>query len=151
MLSMEIRITGSADAVKKLDKFGSSLFNLRDAMNDIGEQAAHYYGNQGFLSQGGVFGAKWAPLSAKYAAKKAKMYPGRPTLVRTGKMLSGFRFSADDQSVLVTNRMPYFKYHQSTAPRSKIPRRATMGINSAIKRIVRDTVQEEVRKKLKAV
>jgi phage gpG-like protein len=151
MLSMEIRISGSKEFRKKIDKFGDSLLDLREPMTKVGEKAATYYANQGFLSQGGVFGAKWAPLSARYAAKKAKLYPGRPPLVRTGRMVGAFSYAADNNSVLVTNKMPYFKYHQSTAPRSKIPRRATMGINSAIKTIVRDIVQQEIEKRLRAV
>lgn len=148
-MNIVVTITGSAAVQAKLRKLGSSLYDLKASMADIGRDAADYYANQGFGSQGGVFGQSWRPLSVRYAAKKAGTYPGRPPLIATGKMKNSFTYSSTPSSVLVSNTAPQFKYHQSSAPRSKIPRRVMMGVNEPVKRIVRETIQAEITRKIR--
>lgn len=150
MLSMSITIRGSKETKAKLKRLGSSLYELKPEMADIGAKAAEYYSNQGFASQGGVFGARWAALSPRYAAIKAKLYPGRGMLVRTGKMQDSFTYAASNNQVIVGNSAPYFKYHQSTLPRSKMPRRASMGVNDPVRQMVRTIIEAGIRKKLRA-
>ena len=149
MLSLQITITGDKRLDTKLKRLGSALFENRESMHDIGKQAATYYANQGFNSQGGVFGTKWQRLSPKYALIKAKLYPGRPPLVATGTMQNNFTFAAGSNQVVIENKSPQFKYHQSTAPRSKMPRRASMGVNAPIKKIVRDIITRDVQNKIR--
>jgi phage gpG-like protein len=64
---------------------------------------------------------RWAALSPKYAAWKAKHYPGKPILQRSGAMMSGFDWETHKQSVRVVNRVrsgqkagskPRWAYHQ---------------------------------------
>lgn len=69
----------------------------------------------------------WAPLSAKYAAWKRRQYPGMGILQRTGKL----RKAAVDPATTITPTSlrltvgsPYAIYHQSSRPRTKLPRRA---------------------------
>jgi phage gpG-like protein len=119
-------------------------------MNEIGSSAAKYYSNQGFNSQGGVFGSKWSPLARRTILRKSKTYPGRSPLVATGKMRDSFTYTASNRQVLIGNKMDYFKYHQSTLPRKKLPRRQTMGINSPIKQMIQGIVSAEVKRKIKA-
>lgn len=118
-------------------------------MEDIGDQAADYYANQGFNSQGGVFGSPWARLKTSTLLRKTKRYPGRPPLVATGAMRDSFTHVAGSQQVLIGNKVDYFKYHQSTAPRLRLPRRQMMGINVPISRMVKSTIEQEIRKKIR--
>lgn len=148
-MQISIIITGSKETRAKLERLGRAILIMPDAMNDIGERLTRYYSTVGFLSQGGVFQQRWKPLSTNYALRKARMYPGRPPLVKTGKMMSGFRYESAPTQVRIFNRMPYFAYHQSTDPRTKIPFRPMMGINSAIKRDVGDAIKRHIENKLR--
>lgn len=148
-MQVSIRITGTKEVQRKLRKLGPNLHNLRGAMEDIGDQAADYYANQGFNSQGGVFGSPWRRLKPATLLRKAKRYPGRPPLVATGAMRDSFTYVAGSQQVLIGNKADYFKYHQSTAPRTRLPRRQMMGINSPISRMVKSTIENEIRKKIR--
>lgn len=148
-MQISIIVTGSKETRRKLEKLGDGILNMPGAMKDIGERLTRYYSTVGFLSQGGVYQKRWAPLSLNYARRKARMYPGRPPLVKTGKMISGFRYDHGPQQVRIYNRMPHFKYHQSTEPRSKIPRRATMGINSEVKRDIGEAVKKHIDRQLR--
>ena len=150
MLSMSITISGTKKTQEKLKRLGSSLYDFKGAMGEIGAEGAKYYSNQAFASQGGVFGGRWASLSPRYAAIKAVLYPGRPMMVRTGKMQDSFTYAASSKEVLIGNSAPQFKYHQSTAPRSKMPRRAMMGVNDPVRKMVRTIIEADVRKKMRA-
>lgn len=151
MLDIQIKITGTRQLKQKLTRLGSSLFDLRSSMGQIGNEAAKYFSNQGFNSQGGVFGERWSPLARRTMARKTKRYPGRPPLVASGKMRDSFTYTASSRSVLIGNKMDYFKYHQSTLPRKRIPRRATMGVNAPLKNMVRDIISAEIKAKLRAI
>ena len=151
MIQMQIKITGTKQLKQKLTRLGSSLYDLRNSMGKIGNEAAKYYSNQGFNSQGGVFGTTWSPLARRTLARKTKRFPGRPPLVATGKMRDGFTYVASARQVVIGNKMDYFKYHQSTLLRTRLPRRQTMGINAPIKNMIRDIISAEVKGKIQAL
>lgn len=148
-MQIAITITGSKQLKSKMSRIGNGMHDLSGAFTQIGEDLSHYYQTQGFLSQGGVYGQDWAMLSRSYAIRKSKRYPGRPPLVASGKMLSGFRYDASATGVVIGNRMPYFKYHQSTLPRKKIPRRATMGVNDPVKKMIHDAIVADITNKIR--
>jgi len=148
-MNITVVITGNKELQTKIKRLGNSIYDQRASMAEIGRSAAVYYANQGFNSQGGVFGSPWQRLSPRYAAWKAKNYPGRPPLVRTGKMQNSFDFQATSSTVLIGNSSPQFKYHQSSAPRRVIPRRASIGVNDQIKRMVREAISRDISQKLK--
>lgn len=150
MLQVTVTITGSKETRKRLDRLGASLLNFKDAMDEIGKTSADYFSNQGFASQGGVFGAKWQPLQARYAVRKFRRFPGRSPLVASGAMQRGFTYTAGRQEVTVSNKTEYFKYHQSTAPRSHLPRRQMMGINQPIKNFVGTIIKDDITRKIRA-
>jgi len=79
----------------------------------------------------------WQPLSPAYAKRKAKEYPGMPTLVATGTLFNSLArknsgsvgpFYPSDTSMQWGTSVPYAKYHQSTSPRHTLNRRAFMAI-----------------------
>ena len=79
-----------------------------------------------FQSEGGAIEESWAPLSKAYALRKARMYPGKGILERTGDMKNGFMTLVRPDMAQVWNKVEYFKYHQSNQPRSHLPRRVMM-------------------------
>jgi hypothetical protein len=92
-----------------------------------------------FLRQGSFFGAQWKALSPDYAWKKAKRYGGQSILRASDKMFKAVTVQNAVGNVQILDwthliwglsdaEVPYAKYHQSDAPRKKLPRRAFMGI-----------------------
>lgn len=149
MLQVSVTVSGTKEVQGKLRKLGQELYMLQGAMESIGESLSKYYRDVAFASQGGVFGAAWPRLSPQYAARKAKQYPGRSPLVRTGKMQRGFDYDASRNSVTIFNESDHFVYHQSTAPRKKIPRRQMIGVNTTVKNTVKVIMEKEIAAKIR--
>lgn len=145
-LSLEVQ---NAEQVKQmLTNLSLDLNDLKGAMTDVGTHAKKYFGGQVFSSRGGVLGATWPRLSPAYAAQKAKHYPGRPILVRTGVMQKSFVSSPSSMSVTIANDAPWFKYHQSSAARKKIPRRVMIGVYSGMQDDVTNIIARALSQKI---
>ena len=90
----------------------------------------------------GTGGLAWAPLSPKYAAKKAKKYPGMPTLVASGKLFNSLARKGEgsvgpafkDTTMVWGTSIYYAQYHQSIANRTTLPRRAFLNITKEQKK-----------------
>ncbi|NUP99211.1 MAG: phage virion morphogenesis protein [Armatimonadetes bacterium] len=66
----------------------------------------------------------WEPLSARYAAWKARHYPGMPILQRTGALRQAAVHPQTDitaDSLTLTVDVPYAIYHQARAREGAIP------------------------------
>lgn len=149
-MKVTIEIKGSKEVQLKLKRMGSALYSFPEAMKEIGAEAADYYANEGFNSQGGVFGAVWKGLSPRTIAIKSKLYPQfvNVPLVASGSMKNSFVASSSSSQVIITNTAPQYKYHQSTAARSKLPRRQMAGVNDPIRQLVREKIEKEVIRKI---
>lgn len=148
-LDMKIELKGDDQVKKMLTNLGLDLRNLRGAMNEVGRDAVKYFGGPVFVSRGSAIGEPWQRLSNRYAAQKAKRYAGRPLLVRTGTMQRSFNYSSTGTSVLIFNTDRKFVYHQSSAARSKIPRRAMIGIYNGMQADVTATIAKVIAQKIK--
>lgn len=143
-LSVEVAISGDAQFTSKLEGIIPALADFKEALEETGKGLKSYFSNQVFDSQGGVYGTPWQSLSAGTVAFKAKhyyQYQAVP-LIETGTMRNSFEYKASSRSLAVTNTAPYFKYHQSTAPRTIMPRRPMFAINSAVKRIIQESFEK---------
>jgi len=95
-----------------------------------------------FKSEGAEGGEKWAPLSEVYAGWKERHYPGQQILERTGDLRASLTRRGDPNAVHIEERklltlgtkLPYAIYHQSIAPRKKLPRRPVIQLTEAFKR-----------------
>lgn len=73
----------------------------------------------------------YPPLDALYEARKKKRFGNVPILVATGRLRDSVTGSPNNDSIqiisktglIIGTRVPYGIYHQSDAPRSKIPLR----------------------------
>lgn len=149
MLRITVEVIGTKRVMQKLETLGKAMYDMKRAMREIGKQAADYYANKGFNSRGGVFGNRWAPLSSRYSARKQKFYRGKGILEASGAMRDSFVSVSTRSSATITNSAGYFKYHQSTLPRKRLPRRQMMGVNSAIKSMIKREIESEIRRKLR--
>lgn len=145
-MQISIRISGDKETIKALQKMGASFFNYRREMQEIGKLVKDYAGNETMASQGGALGTRWARLSPRYAAWKARNYPGRPPLVRTGHMQKSYEFDAKDQSVTIRNAADYFEFHQLGT--RHMPQRLALAINSIQKRSIVNIIDAGTRRKI---
>lgn len=158
-LDLRVEIEGSEAVVRMLNQVGLEVKDLRPAMQDIGQRAKRFFGGNVFASRGGAIGEPWPRLSDRYAAYKESgkkrepnkgkgAYPGRPPLVKTGLMQRSFTYTTTAASVTITNKADHFKYHQSTATRTKIPRRAMMKLTDQFVSDAKTSVARELSKKI---
>lgn len=128
---ISISIDGAAEAAKRIGTVSSAVQDLHPVMGEIGKYLSRFFASEVFASRGSVIGEPWPALNARYAVQKAKRYPGRPPLVRTGVMQRNFVFISGATFARVTNKDPKFNFHQSDAPRSKMPERIMMKVDEA--------------------
>jgi phage gpG-like protein len=150
-LNLKIEIHGDKETMRRLAAAGESLDRLPDAMRETGTYLREFFSGEVFASHGGAIGKPWPRLSPSTEAKKAREFPGRPMLVRSGLMQRSFRSSFTDSSVRVGNSASYFKYHQSDLPRTRLPRRAMMELDAARQRAITEIVRKAVNRKLAAL
>jgi phage gpG-like protein len=124
-----IRIEGMEAVSSKLKRLSSRASDMAPVMGDIGKYLSRFFSSEVFASRGAVIGERWQPLNARYAVRKAKRYPGRPPLVRTGLMQRSFRYASGATFARVSNSAPYFDYHQLGG--SRIPERVMMKVDEA--------------------
>jgi len=89
---------------------------------------------QNFVSEGGLVGG-WKPLSASTVAGRLREgYGGQhPILQKTGRLRKSFYSNVSKSKALITSNSPYFPYHQSISPRTKLPRRAMLVLTERTK------------------
>lgn len=154
-MQISVEVVGNKQLMRKLVRLGVDLKDYSTPMKEIGKQLANYYAGPAFLSQGAVFGKKWPKLSPAYQRYKAKHYRtfANTMLVRSDSsdaMRNEFESVSTKTTAVIGNNAKYFKYHQSTAPRTKIPRRAMMGVNDPVRTIVKDILDDDIKKKLRS-
>ncbi len=110
------------------------LRSLRPAWGDVVREV--WSGEAERFAAGGD--PAWPPLNPTYAAWKAKRFPGRPLLVRTGRLyrsLTGRGTGADarvalgDREVRIGTRVPYTVWHVRGT--QNMPVRDPMGMSPA--------------------
>lgn len=143
-----VTITGDKAVLARLKRTEDGLADLSAPMGTLSKYLTRYY-SQAFVSQGGVFDAPWPRLNPHYEVRKFKKYPGRPPLVKRGDMQRGFKADVGARSTVISNTAPYFKYHQSSAPRTKLPRRVMMAINDTVERQIFLIVNQYIRDQLR--
>jgi len=89
---------------------------------------------QNFVSEGGLVGG-WQPLALSTALGRARQGFGgeHPILQRTGSLRRSFKADVSARKAIVTSVSPYFPYHQSRMPRTKLPRRAMLVLTERTK------------------
>lgn len=134
---MVFALTWSIEGEKQLSR---NLLLLADrvkdwtpAFKDASEYLKDVFSGSVFDTEGASVDEHWSPLSKAYALKKAQKYPGKGILEATGNMRAGFMTLWRPDMAQVWNRVEYFKYHQSNAPRHVLPRRVMMKIANAQK------------------
>lgn len=131
---MSVVIEGSIEGEQQLSR---RLMVMSDGLNDFSEplqasatELMHSF-DTNFASEGQLFGG--------WEARKQD-YPW-PILQRTGFMKGNFQSDVGRDEAVLTNPTDYFPYHQSNAPRTKLPRRVMMKIDQERKVFIQKAFQ----------
>lgn len=117
---------GDTQVDRTLERMAGDVEDARPAWEVLAERFRNNELRQ-FRTEGQHASGGWAPLSADYAAWKARHYPGKPILERTGDLkrsLTERPFGVEVLEpgfMLVGSAVPYGEYHQQGTPR--MPRR----------------------------
>lgn len=119
-MGASIRITGAGFEPFQLvlERWENQLDDSEPVFQSLARQFAKSQQQQ-FSKVGGHTGARWAPLSPRYAAWKARHYPGKPILQLSGDLkdsLTKRPFGVDevwDKGMVVGTAISYAKYHQN--------------------------------------
>lgn len=85
------------------------------------------FDTEGQLAAEVTGGEKWQPLKKGTIAGRIRAgFSASPILQRTGALRKSFYSLVDEKKALISSRSPYFAYHQSRMPRTKLPRRVML-------------------------
>lgn len=133
MATTGITFKGDKILNRKLQKLSTNIKNARKPL----EQSGKYVIKQSvknFQTEGATLQSKWKPLSPFTMAQKSKLgFGAKKILQRTGKLMRSIKIiQLNKFLVKISSKNPYYKYHQSTAARKKLPRRKMLDITNEI-------------------
>lgn len=147
MAEITVSIQGNKELAAKLKKFGVAMLDLTSAMDDVGEYLTGFFSGEVFASRGRAFNKPWSPLNDRYAAWKARRWPGRGPLIRTGLMQRSFKHRSTKLSTSLWNEAQYFDYHQDG---EGVPQRVMMHVDAKRKRAILQLVSDDLDRKQRA-
>ena len=145
MSDMRISVTGDKELVRKLRDFTDGGMNIKKGLGASGLYLTRFFSGEVFASRGRVIGKPWPSLNPSYAAWKARHFPGRPPLMRSGEMNRGFKFQESEQKLELFNTSDHFDIHQEGL--GNVPQRMMMRVDDqraarVVKYIVGDLTQQ---------
>lgn len=146
-MEFTIEIKGVSNLQAKLNRLERTLLDWGDAMAAIGKAYQAYFSSVPFASRGTIYGSKWPDLNPAYKSWKAKKFPGRPMLIRTGKMADSFTFRSTRNDMRLSNTAPYFEKHQKG---EGVPQRIVMALTEERRKAAIEILSQELSKKVKA-
>lgn len=147
MNGINLTVQGDKEFIAKLRKFGVSVLDLSDSMDETGSYLTRFFSGEVFASRGQVFGKPWASLNDNYAAFKARTFPGRPPLIRSGLMNRSFKHKSTKLTASLWNEAKYFDYHQEGRG---VPERVMMHVDEKRERTIVGFIAEDISGKMKA-
>ena len=154
--SVRIEVTNLVATGEKLQAVKVALADMTDAMASLAARLIPFYEDSVFESRGEVIDEPWEPLKQRTIDEKNKNWPGRGMLVRTGEMQRGFTSEITPISLIITNRVPHFRWQQEGTTPGKgrghnIPARKMLVINSTVEGYIVEELTASVRAKIDAV
>ncbi len=125
---LEWSIEGEKQVSRVLIGMGSALRDYTQPFTQSAQYLKETFSKDVFETQGAAIGEKWKRLSPYTVAQKARRGLPLEPLVGSGKMRDSFVTIVTSEQAVVRNTAPYFPFHQSNKPRSRLPRRVMMKI-----------------------
>lgn len=144
MFQIGFFIDGQLQLSRVLEGVANNVQDWTPAFEKSAGDLIDMFSNDVFDTEGMAIDEQWSPLSRAYASRKAKEY-GEDTgiLQATGTMKNSFTSFFDPTTLIVWNAAEYFKFHQSSLPREKIPRRVMMKLTDDLKAAVVRNFQQQ--------
>lgn len=132
---------GPTQISRDLANFGMRVRSMAPAWEEVGRQLLMDF-QKNFESEGGQFGAwsKWAQLAPSTQDERRRLGWGaaHPILQRTGRLYESVVvqgapdnvFEVGPNSLKIGTTVPYAGYHNSSAPRSRLPRRPIIALSA---------------------
>jgi phage gpG-like protein len=114
---LKLEFWGEAQVSRTIRRVGENVEDLRPAYDAIADLVVAE-NRRNFDTEGGHASGGWAPLSPKYAAWKARHYPGKPILQREGDLIDSLTRRPlgieviEPAFMVLGSGVPYLKYHQ---------------------------------------
>lgn len=148
MPDIYVNVSGDKELAAKLKKFGVSILDLSKSMDQTGDYLTRFFSGEVFASRGQVIGKPWQPLDSRYAARKAREFPGRPPLIRTGLMERSFKHESTKLTSRLFNTASYFEYHQDG---NGVPRRVMMSVDQTRERAIIRFIGDDLTNKQRTI
>lgn len=126
---LNVTVLGAPELTARFNRVLARLENLEPEFRQIGEHLTQFFSTAPFLSRGGVYGSPWADLSPAYKLRKERLFPGKGTLVASGKMMDSFKANVEPFRVTIVNDSHVFEYHQMGT--DKMPQRVMMQLDQS--------------------
>lgn len=130
---LEAEIEGEKQLSRRLLVVSEGISDWKEPLQNIAGEL-HNAIESNFDSRGGLFGG-WQPAAHDY---------GHPLLEDSGEMRGNFQDELGSDFVKISNPTPYFPYHQSNQPRSRLPRRVMMKLDQQRKVFIQKAFQEHI-------
>lgn len=130
LLDVDIRIEGMGRFLQYLRGKKRLMEDMRPVFQKIRYEFYEHMEDV-FESEGAILGERWTPLNRRYAAWKAKRFPGRKILERTGKLKrsltgkggAGAVVELDKDELSIGTDVWYAHRHQEGVPAFNLPPR----------------------------
>lgn len=131
-ITVRFGVLGADDLVRRLEAFEVFVNDLRPAWPAVDRAVQTVVALQ-FRSEGSHGGETWPALAKRTQAERRRLGfpPAHPILRRTGALEESLTKGTGDTisahlpaQYRYGTAVPYFVYHQSKAPRMRLPRRA---------------------------
>ena len=143
-MQLKFGIEGELQLSRAFEGIAVGMADWSPSMEQSLTSLKEIFSGEVFDTEGEAIDESWSPLSKAYALQKAKKYPDTGILEATGVMRNSFVGQFDATSMQIWNSAMYFKYHQSSEPRSKMPRRIMMKLTENLKQTVVKIFHQQV-------
>jgi phage gpG-like protein len=145
MFYINFRLAGDENLSRVLEGVSTKLKNFREPLQKSGTLLLKDI--QINFDKEGEWVGGWQPLKPATVQQRKRLGFGgeHPILHRTGAYKRSFRGQVSGTRLVIDSGVPYHKYHQSSAPRTKLPRRKTMFIREDSRREIVRYFQEYIK------
>jgi phage virion morphogenesis protein len=148
----QIQVTiNDAEIQQRLAQLTNRYLDLTPALRDVGEYMLRKT-RQRFDREVSPEGNKWAPLARRtIRAKRRRVATGKPYRTRarpedilkdTFTLRDSITYQVSNNTLAVGTNIKHGIFHQSTEPRTKIPRRAFLGLDEDDRTEALDLIRE---------
>lgn len=112
-MKLSIDINGDKRVLQTFEAMEKKLASPTKELKAVGDYAITEF-SENFPAEGKRLNEPWKALAESTIRQRARLgYGAHPILVRTGKLMKGFRKDVQKFMVRVYNPVEYFKYHQA--------------------------------------